>query len=123
MAIVVLTTEIIEKTTGLYEFDIVDELDDPVPVSDLSSMDITYYDLDTETIINSRSSQDVLNVNNVTVDEVGHVIWSLQTSDSILIDARKELEQHIVLFHWVTGNGVVGRHEVQFPVRNLTLVD
>lgn len=122
MAIVILTTEVLEQTTGLYEFDIVDEVDVAVPATDLASMTLTYYDLDTLEIINLRNAQNVLNANNVSIDLVGHVIWSLQVEDSILIDTRKELEQHVILFHWVTLNGVVGRHEVQFPVRNLTLV-
>lgn len=123
MAIVILTDEVLEKSTGLYEFDLLKEDETPFSLSEIEALTITYYDLDTETIINSRDDQDCLNTNDVELDAAGHLIWEIRTEDSVLLDSRKELEQHIVLFTWTWDTGLrKGRHEVQFPVRNLTLV-
>ena len=123
MATTVLTNDILEQRTAIYEFDMVKEDDSAFSLAEIEALTLTYYDLDSSEIINSRNFQSVLNVNNVTVDSVGHVTWEITPADSVLVDERKELEQHIALFTWTWASGTrIGSHEIQFPVRKLTLV-
>ena len=123
MSTTILTEDILEKRTGLYEMDLVKEDGTAFTPGEISGLTITYYDLDTTSIINSRTFQDCLNTNDVTLDDTGHLIWEIQPEDSVIIDLRKELEQHIVLFTWSWDSDQrVGSFEVQFPIRNLTLV-
>ena len=123
MGTVILTEEILEERTGLYEMDLLKEDGAGFTPGEISTLTITYYDLDTLEIINSRDFQDCLNLNNVTLANDGHLTWEIQITDSIIIDSRKELEQHIVLFTWGWDSGArAGSHEIQFPIRNLTLV-
>jgi hypothetical protein len=126
---VVLTTPILESTSGLYTFVLVDEVGDSVPANTLTAMTLTYYDRETNQVINGRLHQDVLNTNNVSVATavvppvVTLVSWDIQLLDSILVDARRELEQHIALFQWTWyGGQKASAHEVQFAIEALTYV-
>src|SRR2546421_8993806 len=108
---VVLTTPILEKTTGIYPFELVDESNMGIDGAQIGTMTLTYYDKYTGQIINARQAQNVLNANNVTlVTVVGPplvttVTWLLQPLDTVLVDARHELEQHIALFEWTWASG------------------
>ena len=116
-----------EKTFALYKAVLVDENGSPVPVAQLTTLTLTLYNADvaepspaTGNIINSRNAQNVLNVNNVTVDSGGNVAWSVQDVDNIIVDQTKATELHIARFDFTYGTPVKpGRHEVRLRVENL----
>ncbi len=122
-----LTTSVLQQTTGIYTFEPVDESDVGIDGAQIGTMTLTYYDLYTRQIINGRQAQNVLNANNVTLVTVTGpplvttVTWILQPLDTILVDARHELEQHIALFEWTWASGAKkAAHEVQFPIEQVT---
>jgi hypothetical protein len=126
---VVLTTPLLELTTGLYTFEVVDESDEGVDAAQITTMVLTYYDLVSGAMINSRDGQNVLNTNNVTLTTtigpplVTTVTWLLQPEDTVLVDMRRELEQHVALFQWTWDSGTrAAAHEVQFPIEQVTYV-
>jgi hypothetical protein len=71
----------------------------------------------TDAIINSRTQQNVLNANNVTVDTTGLLTWVIQSADTTLVEDLP-FERHIALFEWTWPSGV-GKHEIILVVRNL----
>lgn len=96
---------------------------DPVaiPGSVLDTLTLTYFQEYTEEIVNSRSLQNVLQVNNVTVDEDGRLTWTLQPGDSVVLDDALHQEPHIARFDfsYPGANGTeVSRHEVRLLVKN-----
>ena len=52
-----------EKTTTTLEMQLTDETDANVAAAQLSSLTLTLYEKRSETVINSRTAQSVLNVN------------------------------------------------------------
>jgi hypothetical protein len=119
---VILDTAIPEQSTAFYSSLLTDEDDNPIAPAQLTSLTLTYYDQETESIINSRNFQNVLNTNNVTLGADGVLEWTLQSADTIIYDARKELEWHVALFSWLSLSGFVGRHEVKIKIENLSKV-
>ena len=125
---VVLAEPVLEHQTALYSFTLVDEDGLGVDVSTLASMKLTYYDVATKVILNTRQAQNALNANNVTVTTiplptVTTVLWVLQPADTVLQDSRREREQHIALFEWTwQGGAKSAAHEVQFAVEQITYV-
>lgn len=122
-----------ERSMGSVEFNILDRDSEPVPVAGILTAELTLYDKDTGSnrvgispqpgIINSRDSQDVLNVNNVTLSDtptVGHVIWELEPEDNIIVTDRRQVERHMAMFFF-TWSG--GQHcfECEIDVNNLRL--
>jgi hypothetical protein len=78
-------------------------------INELSTLTLTYFNYSTSATINSRSNQNVLNTNNVTVSDTGEVKWSLQTADTTVVDTTLDdgkLERHEALFKWTTTDSV-----------------
>ena len=125
---VILSTILLQDTTGIYSFELVDQDGDAIDVGQLEIVTLTYYDKETRQIINTRESQDVLQDNNVTIlTDAGPPIvttltWSIQQEDTTIIDARRELETHIALFKWTWATTRKGLHEVQFQVESILYV-
>lgn len=117
-----------ERSTKLIEFDVLDEDGAGVPAANLTTAQLTLYDMDTaapgespdESILNDRDAQDVLNVNDVTISSVGHVEWTMQPDDNVIVTSRRQLERHRAqfLFTWVGGEF---RQEIEIEVLNLRL--
>lgn len=196
MALLTHTPNIPEASTAPVSFIIKDEYGVPLAVA-LTTLVLTYYDKQTETIINAREDQNVLNLANVaygstalatvsstfiassktirrltgnwlytdvevgsiitvagtasnngsytvtrvtstdlTVEEAvvgevgisttftfaGKVVWTMQPLDTVIVDARKELEEHIALFVWTWATGAKsGSQEILITIENLTL--
>lgn len=119
--------EVNEKTTPTYRATIKDDQDPPqaIPLATLLTLTLTLYVVNadgTTTILNSRSQQNVLNANNVTVDATGHLAYTLQIADTTIANAALPFERHIALFEWTWPTSKAGKHEVIFSVRNLTRV-
>ena len=124
-----LTTVALEHTTPVYVFEIVDEAGVAVDASQIATLTLTYYDKATEHIINSRDAEDVLNLGDVAlVTDIGPpivttVTWTLQPEDTVIVDQRRETEQHIALFEWTWDSGAKAMaHEVQFGVEQITYI-
>lgn len=101
-----------------------DEAGDGIAASSLDTLTLTLYNLSDadKTIINSRSDQDVLNTNNVTVDSSGNLVWSVQALDTIIVSAPV-LEQHRAVFAWTYSSGTkTGRYTIDMTIRNLEKV-
>lgn len=91
---------------------------DPLPASQITAFTITLYDSETGTIINSRDSQNILNANDVTIDEDGHLTWLIQAEDNIIVDDHLETEDHIVDLFW-TFDGGSGSASYTLTITNL----
>ena len=119
----VLTDIIPERSSAKVTFTLKDENGSVVPGSSLTTFTLTLYPTtDSTTTINSRNDQNVLNVNGVTVDSQGVVIWLVDPADNAIIDTDLTVENHIALFEWTWGSGKAGRHEILMTIQNLTLV-
>jgi hypothetical protein len=123
-----LSTTLLEATTGLLTFTLVDSDGAGVPVSMLSTVTLTYYDVISGTIVNSRNAQNVLNANDVSIVTAGSpavttVEWQIQPADTVMVDAELALEYRVAQFRWTWDSGT--RHDayqVQFGVENMAFV-
>lgn len=114
-----------EQTTPKYTATILDDDGVAIPASALVSLTLTLYVSKTDGttgIVNSRNAQNVLNLNDVTVDSNGLLTYSLQVADTTLVEALP-FERHIALWEWTWASGSkAGKHEVVFNIQNLTEV-
>lgn len=114
-----------EQTTGLYSFTLVDAEGIGLPSTEIEALTLTYYDVATRVILNDREEQDVLNTNDVTLATAGDppvttVTWTLQPSDTIIVDDNWPTEPHAALFRWTWDTGRRhGPHSVIFGIENL----
>lgn len=115
-----------EGTTFLYTCTLKDESGVVVPLSGISALTLTLYDVATDTIINSRDAQDVLNTNDVTVHATsGLLSWTAQAADNAIVTAARvagSLEKHIALFEWTWSTTKKGKHELEIFVQQLAQV-
>lgn len=118
-----------ERTTPRYTATIKDEQGVAVPGTALTALTLTYYNLATGTIINSRNDQNVLGtvspVNGVQVSEAGVLTWDLAELDVAIQSTSVPVggtERHVALFSWTFGAARRGRTEEYFDVVNLAKV-
>jgi hypothetical protein len=93
----------------------------PLPAATLVTLTLTLYVIKqdgTDQVI--RNQQNILNANNVTVDAAGLLIWTVQPTDTTLVEAIP-FEDHWALFEWTWADGA-GKHQVILRVRNLRRV-
>lgn len=90
-----------------------------LPLAELVSCALTLYVRGTETIINGRDHQSVLNINGGTVDVGGALAIRLGPGDMAAIQDRPR-EWHVALieYSW-EGGAQESAHEVVFQLRNL----
>lgn len=117
----------IENQSGIYTARLKDETGTALGSSLLNSLTLTLYDKVSGDILNSRSAQNVLNANQVTVDTAGLLTWYWLPTDMVLIDDTKLTETHIAIFEvkWTDSGSRLRQlnHEVVFTVNaidNLT---
>lgn len=120
-----------EATTPVYSFQMTDSADDStIAKSSLLTIALTYYNLVTGTVINSRNGQDILDANAGTVSSVGLVTWGLVLLDTVIEDTEEtevgEYEVHRALFQWTyTSSDTTtksGKDEIDIRVLNLNKV-
>jgi hypothetical protein len=113
--------EVTEKTAGRLTATLVDQDGvTPIPSAALVTFTLHLYAIKTDgtiAVINSRTHQNVLNANNVTITAGGVVTWSYQVADVTLVEGLP-YERHIALFEWTTAS-IGGKQEVVLNVRNL----
>lgn len=112
-----------EKSTGIYTATIVgNDGVTALPAATLLSIILTLYVIKADgTFSLIRTSQNVLNANNVTITAAGLLTWAIQVADTTLVVATVPFERHVALFQWTWASGA-GKHEVVLSVRNLTQV-
>lgn len=79
-----------------------------IAAASLSSLALTLIDDSTGVVINSRSAQNVLNTNGVTVDSAGNLIWLMTAADNSIQDstlAHGRVELHLATFTWTWDSG------------------
>ena len=109
-----------EKSTGRYTATLTDELGVVIPLSSMTTLKLSLYDVRTGTALNSRTLQDVLNANNVTYHATsGLLTWSVQPADHAIVSARTDLtvERHRAVFDFTWNSGAKRDwHAVEFEV-------
>lgn len=119
--------DVLEKTTPKYSAVIQDDAGNPLPAASLTTLTLFLYvikaDGSTQYIRGAAGApQNVLNVNNVTVDANGNLVWAIQTTDTTMVETL-EFERHLALFTWTWAAGAkTGRHQVILVVKNLDVV-
>ena len=123
MAISSQTHDVQERQTATVTFTLRDQAAAAVPSAQLTTALITLYDQRTQTVINSRNAQNVLNLNNVAMhDTSGVVTWTVQIADQAIQNAQLEVEKHIALFSFTWSAGAKAwAHEVILSVANIGL--
>lgn len=115
-----------ERSTARYVVTLKDETGVVIPLSALTTLTLTLYDVYTNTVINSRNDQNVKNTNNVVYTEAGVLTWTLQPTDNVIVtsDVRTNgYEDHIALFEYTWSSGSkAGKHELEIFVRQINKV-
>jgi hypothetical protein len=96
-----------EHSSAVYTATLTDQSGAALAASMLTAVTLTLYDKASDTILNERDGQDVLNANDVTIDENGVLTWAMQPADNVIVNqARKTPEVHVALwmFAWATGH-------------------
>ena len=122
MALTTAQRRVNEGSSAVYTATIVDEDGTALAASGLTTLTLTLYDNVTQSIINSRTDQDVLNANNVTVSSGGVLVWTMQAADNNIIGRTPidSYENHRALFEWTWASGArAGSHEVIIEVLNI----
>ena len=120
--------ELKEGAGAKYTATIIDSDGTAIPLTAITTIALTLYNRDDESIIKSRNNQDVKNKNDVTIHATsGLLTWLLTAADNPIIDGVRHpkgtREPHIALFEFsYTGEGSPGKHEITLMVKNLGLV-
>ena len=113
----------VERQSFVYTATLQDEGGVPLSYLAVDSLTLTLYDLNTNAIINSRSSQNALNANQVSLDAAGNLKWQGLPADGTFINPNKPMEEHVALFtvKWTDGLGRPhqANHEVHFLVNRI----
>lgn len=113
-----------ERTGAVYTAILEDADGTAIPLTNITAITITLYDVSSGDIINSRNDQDVLNDNDVTIHATsGLLTWDMQADDNPIVSSSLEVdkeEHHKALFEFV-GNFTAspGKHEFDILVLNL----
>jgi hypothetical protein len=121
-----LTETLQEGTTGFFSFPLVDKDGNGISLSFLTTMTLTYYDVESGEIVNNRLHQNVLNANNVTVNTesgpplVTTVTFELTPADTVILNEAHALEHRVMLFQWTWNTGSrSSAYQAQFGVENM----
>jgi hypothetical protein len=108
-----------EKSTAIYTAVLTDQDGAIIPLADIITLTITLCTLD-GTIVNSRSDQDALNANGVSVDALGVLTFVMEPADTeILFPASTDVfEIHRATFK-MNYNGGFSNWDVDVNVRNM----
>jgi hypothetical protein len=111
-----------EESTAQYTALLKDETGAVVPAASLTTLTLTFYDVDTGDAINGRTGQDVLNAHEHTVSAGGVLVWTMLPDDNPIVTVTKGREIHRALYQATWGGDKALNHEVQITVNNLRFV-
>jgi hypothetical protein len=98
-------------TTGTFTGTLLDTDGVAIPLANIVSCTLTMTNARTGAALNSRSAQNVLNANNVTINSTtGAITWLIQTGDTDLEDTTQDWEDHVATFTWTYETSKVGKH-------------
>lgn len=114
------TIEVDERNNGSYSGTVYDESSQVVDLTSVDEIKATLYDIDTGTIINSRSGQNAKNANQFTATAQGVFTFAWRPEDQIVIDDSKDVEDHmlLVVIKWGSGARQVNK-QIVFRVSNV----
>jgi hypothetical protein len=114
------TFSVTERTSCRYTATLKDANNVVLPLSAINTMTLTFVDVSTNTVINSRTAQDVKNTNDVTMHATsGLLTWAIQPADNAIITAGTEHELHRAVFTVVYNTTQRIVHEVYLLVENI----
>ena len=123
MALTDATRTVNEGTTLVYTTTITDSAGNALALASIDTLTLTLYDVASGSIINSRTAQDVLNANQVTVHATsGLLTWTALPADMAIVTAAKlagNVEHHVALFEMVYSTTKGLNHEVDLYVTQL----
>lgn len=106
-----------EASNAQYTAYLKDETGVAVELADISALTLTLRDKLTRTIINSRTAQNVLNTNNVTVHATsGLVTWSIQALDVTPVNRNQPYAEHIAEFNVTWDSTKSAKHQVALQI-------
>ncbi|GJL55826.1 MAG: hypothetical protein NPIRA02_29580 [Nitrospirales bacterium] len=109
-----------ERSTADFFAVLKDPLGNLITLSDVDSIEATFFDTASGAIVNNRNSQNMLNANHATLDEFALFRWTLQPEDTTILDQQSSYETHraefVVLYNSGGGRLVF---DVDFVIRNL----
>ena len=111
-----------EQSTALYTATLHDERAAVIGSGRMDTLTLTLCNMVDGAIINSRNAQDVLNLNNVTLDASGNLEFVLQPADTAMQDGTARTEIHRAIFQAAYDGGKQANWDVDFRIRNLTKV-
>lgn len=112
-----------ELTSASYTTTLKDETGAVIPAASLTALTLSLYEANGGATVNSRSNQNVLNANNVTVDSNGLLTWAIQPADTAIIDGTKAVEPHIAVFRATWASGAKSCvHQFELDVTNIQTV-
>jgi hypothetical protein len=106
-----------ERSNARYTGYLTDETDTVIALAGISTLTLTVRDKLTNAVINSRSAQNVLNTNGVTVHATsGLVTWTLTALDTTPLNRNQPFASHIAEFActWATTKSMV--HPVEITI-------
>lgn len=112
--------ETVERQSGFWAARLVDENGAGVGTTILTSLTGTLYDKSTSqrTIINSRTTQNILNANQCLMDIDGNFRFNWLPADQAFVNPNREKEEHVFLItaKWTStdGNPREANHELHF---------
>jgi hypothetical protein len=110
----------VQGETATFSAVLKDENDAVVPAASLSTLTLTFKDLVTGGVINSRNAQNVLNTNQHTLDANGNLAWSMLALDNPIIGtglAPGDVETRVAEYSWTTISGKIGKTTLYIQVR------
>ena len=98
-----------ERTAAQYTATIKDQTGTAIPAASMTALTLTLEDVGSGTILNSRTAQNILNANNVTVSAGGVMVWTMQPADNAIVSttaAHGSTETHRATFKVSYGSGL-----------------
>lgn len=128
------TIEINEQASAGFWGTLLDESGVVIPGNVLLTLQLSLYVVNadgTQTIVNGRDKQNVLNQNDVTVYDTLQVrpdgktynlFWQIRVGDTTIVNTALTTERHVALFEWTWPNNHAGKTELWLSIANLTRV-
>lgn len=118
--------EVLEGSSATWTGYLRDAAGVAIASADIVALTITLYDRLTDTIINSRTAQDILNANNVTVHATsGLITWEVQPADNVIVGTSlktNKSEEHVALIECTYDTSKKLKKEIKIKVVNLNKV-
>lgn len=109
-----------EGGSALLQFKLYDATGTQLAETAILTLTCTLKDVDTDTVINSRDGESILDANGGSVDPSGDVDLVLSPLDNVIVTAGNSLERHAITIEWTWnddgGNPYAGIEEFEFQV-------